>query len=556
MESHSWLVVCLPLLACASAATYREPRPSVLTSRGRVEGLLVDSAEAFLGVPFAEPPVGTARFLPAQLKKPWKPKIVEARAFAKACWQGDDNATLYSEDCLQLNLWRPLNTESSDRLPVMVYIHGGAFSGGGIWVQDSVQLGDVFAARQRVIVVTIAYRLGPLGFLALEELGPLSGGASGGMNGILDQIIALRFLQEELRYFGGDPAKVTVVGESAGAQSVTGMLVSPEARGLFRAAVIESGAAAFSPLWRFGDYTDGISRGRLFLASRKCTNLTCLQQLPAKDMYWHASGSIPKVVRAFLWDYLWTEAWVDGRVLPKEKTVSELLQDPANLNVKSIMLGANSADGVTIYAPFDWLPPFWSNSSLLYSTSMSLWWHSVYHLHAPDVLHAYPLSDYGRNALVAFVEADGDYTVTCPTLALVNATSALGVPTYLYMFAHNTQADTSYWSGWKVPPTFASHGAELPFVFGRPGDGVSFRDDDWALANATQDYWGAFVREGDPNIGKQTQWPPFQGPHGQHMRLQGSGPRQSTDFRFDLCNFWKQYLMLPKLNTATVLVEV
>mmetsp|Transcript_66595 Transcript_66595/g.124276 ORF Transcript_66595/g.124276 Transcript_66595/m.124276 type:complete len:557 (+) Transcript_66595:39-1709(+) len=553
---QSKLAVWHALLAFCAAAPYREPRPSVLTTRGRVEGLLTQNSEAFLGVPFAEPPLGDARFLPARLKQPWKPKTLEARGFAKACWQGDDNATLYSEDCLMLNIWRPLNTESTDRLPVLVYIHGGAFSGGGIWVQDSVQLGDVFAARQQVIFVTIAYRLGPLGFLALEELRPVSAGGNGGMNGVYDQIIALRFLQEELSYFGGDPSKVTVVGESAGGQSVTGLLVSPEARGLFRAVVIESGAAAFSPLWRFGNHSEGITRGQLFMSSRKCSDLECLRQLPASDMYWHAKGSVPKVVHEWFRDYLWTDAWVDGRVLPMNKTVSELLQDSSNLNAQRIMLGANSADGVTIYAPFDWLPPFWSNSSLLYTSSMSMWWKTFYHLHAPHVQQVYPLRNYGGNALVAFVEADGDYTVTCPTLALANATYALGVPTYLYMFAHNTQADTSYWSGWKVPPSFASHGAELPFVFGRPGDGVSFENEDWLLANATQDYWGAFVREGDPNAGKHAPWPQFQGHRGLHMRLQGSGPQPADDYRFELCNFWKQYMMLSELETAAGLVEV
>jgi len=543
------------LLAPHMCCQERPRPPTVLTSRGMVEGFVWGQSEAFLGIPFAEAPVGDRRFLPAVLKSPWGPQTLPAHSFAKACWQGDDNATLYSEDCLYLNLWRPLHTVQTAKLPVLVFIHGGAFSGGGVWVQDSVQLGDVLSVSQHVIVVTLAYRLG---FLALKELVRVSGGASGGMNGVLDQIAALRFLQQELEAFGGDPAKVTVVGESAGGQSVTALLVSPQARGLFRAAVIESGAAAYSPLWRFGSYSEGLNRGKLFMAFHKCSSLRCLRRIPAKNMYWHSGGgaAFPKSVRVWFRDFLWTEAWVDGGVLPKNETVGTLLQDVQNVNAKYLLLGANSADGMTIYAPFDWLPPFWSNSTVLYRLSMALWWNWVNKLPgwfpSSHVLQHYPLSSeqIGGNALAAFVEADGDNTVTCPTLELARAASKVGLPTYLYMYSYNSPADTSRSSNWGgVPVTFASHGSELPMVFGRPGDGVVFDRSDFALSRSMQSLWGAFVRTGDPNdlnwagsSGAKLLWPRFAGEQGKHLLFERAGPRVASDFRCARCNFWKPYL--------------
>ena len=221
--------------------------PIVQTSYGELRGTRAEGLHIFRGVPFARPPAGARRFRPPERPAAWA-GVRDATRFGPAAPQSlgllgpvfSLGITRMDEDCLSLNVWTP--GVDSRRRPVLVWIHGGAFVlGAG---SQSLYDGAVLARRGDVVVVTINYRLGSLGFLRLREL---SGGRlpASGNEGLLDQIAALEWVRDEIAAFGGDPGNVTIFGESAGAMSCAALLGAPRARGLFHRAILQSGAANY-----------------------------------------------------------------------------------------------------------------------------------------------------------------------------------------------------------------------------------------------------------------------------------------------------------------------
>jgi len=217
---------------------------SIVTTRyGKLEGEEQDGLHVFKGIPFAAPPIGALRWLAPQPLAPWN-GMREARRFGPTAPQNPSLLAAMktegeqSEDCLYLNVWTPGADRA--RRPVMVWIHGGAFSIGG--AAQSIYDGRTLARRGNVVVVTINYRLGPLGFLRLTDLTNGKIPATGN-EGVLDQIAALRWVRENIAEFGGDPENVTIFGESAGGMSVGTLLAAEWARGLFHKAIPQSGAS-------------------------------------------------------------------------------------------------------------------------------------------------------------------------------------------------------------------------------------------------------------------------------------------------------------------------
>lgn len=221
----------------------------VSTPLGDVEGLRAsDGTEAFKGMPFAEPPLGALRFAPAEPKAAWTGTL-DAHEYGHQCLQGGlfGSGSTWgegNEDCLLVNVWRPRGTTPQSNLPVMFFIHGGAFvlgSGGSIEEGTNEHTGMYDGAKlasNGLIIMTINYRLTSFGFMRTSDG---VGGGSGGLNGINDQIVALQWARDNVASFGGDPAQITIFGESAGSLSVCMLLVSPLAAGLFRRAIMESG---------------------------------------------------------------------------------------------------------------------------------------------------------------------------------------------------------------------------------------------------------------------------------------------------------------------------
>src|SRR4051812_20433483 len=250
--SRSWPLRVRGARATAAPLTCRnmQTSPIVETTAGRVAGTIEDSLAVFKGIPYAAPPVGPLRFRPPQPIEPWTP---EQGATEYGPWAPQEPSALtalfgtgtvtQSEDCLTLNVWTPAVDDA--RRPVMVWIHGGAFvTGAGSF---ALYEGHRLAARGDVVVVTVNYRLGVLGFAAHPALRDDESGAAGNW-GLLDQIAALRWVQENIANFGGDPANVTIFGESAGSMSVSTLLGTPMAAGLFRRAITQSGGAVGAPM--------------------------------------------------------------------------------------------------------------------------------------------------------------------------------------------------------------------------------------------------------------------------------------------------------------------
>ncbi|HSL86030.1 MAG TPA: carboxylesterase family protein, partial [Bacteroidales bacterium] len=236
------LLIVATLIRCSNGTSALLVR----VEGGRVEGVEENGITVFKGIPFAAPPVGDLRWKPPQPVKRWK-GVLKADRFAPACPQFQRimpgmTPVETSEDCLYLNVWTPAQS-SGERLPVMVWIYGGGFSMGSTSVP--LYSGENLA-RMGVVVVSVAYRIGPLGFMAHPGLTAESEHNASGNYGLLDQIAGLRWVQKNITAFGGDPSTVTIFGESAGAISVSILAASPLAKGLFRGAISQSGGS-FAP---------------------------------------------------------------------------------------------------------------------------------------------------------------------------------------------------------------------------------------------------------------------------------------------------------------------
>src|SRR5215469_3747471 len=259
-------------LGSAPAARSRPVGLVVSIADGQLRGKQVGSTYTYLGIPYAAAPVGPLRWQPPQPPQRWRGTRA-ATHFAPHCPQpaGVFGHPSTSEDCLYLNVFRPAKQVSS-KLPVMVWIHGGGFVGG-----ESDDYNPTALVADDVIVVTINYRLGALGFLAHPALASHPGGPAGDY-GLMDQQAALRWVKENIRAFGGNPANVTIFGESAGGQSVLLQLISPTARGLFAKAIAESGGYAQYPV----TLASAEAQGQAFATKAGCADQTakCLRSLP------------------------------------------------------------------------------------------------------------------------------------------------------------------------------------------------------------------------------------------------------------------------------------
>ena len=288
--------------------------PAIATEAGAISGVQEGGLSVYKGVPFAAPPVGDLRWrAPAPLTH-WT-GTRRADAFAPACMQDGvsmpgETPPVVSEDCLYLNLWTPVKS-AKERLPVIVWIYGGG------WINGSSSMplywGDRLA-QKGVVVVTIAYRLGPLGFLAHPELTRESPHHSSGNYGLMDQIAALEWVKKNIAAFGGDPKNVTIAGQSAGAMSVSILMASPLAKGLFQRAIGESGGL-FEPLQLAPKYllANAERDGEKYAASLGATSLQELRKLPAARLTGNAGGIVHPVIEPYLLPVSPYEAFSSGQ---------------------------------------------------------------------------------------------------------------------------------------------------------------------------------------------------------------------------------------------------
>ncbi|HEX5290261.1 MAG TPA: carboxylesterase family protein, partial [Streptosporangiaceae bacterium] len=293
------VIVAAALMAAGSAGASSAIGPVAATAGGAVRGMTVNSTEEFLGLPYAAPPTGALRWQPPAPPAPWS-GVREAVTFAPHCPQPPTpfGMASKSEDCLYLNVFAPAH--ATGNLPVMVWIHGGAFL-----VGESNDYDPAALVRRGVVVVTLNYRLGALGFLADSALASRPGGPSGNY-GLMDQQAALHWVQRNIRGFGGNPRDVTIFGQSTGGQSVLAQMASPGARGLFTQAIVESGTDELTQ----APLATAEAAGAAFAAKVGCaagtpaSTAACLRSLPVSIIVGNE-------------DSFGYEPDVDGAVLPR-----------------------------------------------------------------------------------------------------------------------------------------------------------------------------------------------------------------------------------------------
>lgn len=517
------LVVMAMLVSLAPGCVVAGNAPVVRIDSGQVSGARSGGIDVYRGIPYAAPPVGDLRWREPRPVKPWS-GVRRCTVFGPECPQvvltGKDSVGAkrpQSEDCLYLNVWTPAGSSSS-RLPVMFWIHGGAYQlgAGSAPLYDGQKL-----AERGVVVVTINYRLGPLGFLALPQLTEESGHGSSGNYGLLDQQAAMRWVKKNISAFGGDPRRVTIFGESAGAMSVCTQMTSPLSKGLFQQVISESSLF--------------IDRGLLMHATRPlvqaerigqryATNLGCggatdvLAAMRAKPVDELISKHLLEGPGLFLSDALFMPV-IDGYVLP---------QEPGDVFARGeqsavpLLIGSNSEEGNLF--TFAKLITLERMPVPEYERKIKQYFGE----YADDVLAMFPVkrqSDIPGSLSKVFTAFD--FTSVARWAAARQV--AIGQKVYLYQFSKRP-----------LPPMGLlgpCHGSELAFVFGTLVDGRShtgeqesltslllhdfkrdlketlvqnFARTDLDLSGQMMDYWTNFAKAADPNgSGTTIEWPGY-----------------------------------------------
>lgn len=479
--------------------------PHATPPAGPLQGQWVDAQRevaAFLGVPYAQPPVGLRRFCPPEPLEPWTAQR-DATAFGASCpqpdWAIQPVTGPVDEDCLYLNIWCPAQRDDA-LYPVMVWIHGGAFATGA----GSKPLYDGAAlARAGVVLVTINYRLGPLGFLAHPALSAESAHGVSGNYGLLDQIAALRWVRDNIAAFGGDPHCVTVFGESAGAVSVGCLLVSPLAEGLFHRAILQSGTAdsVCVPLRGSDDTSPGAERAGIDAAARlgiEGTGPKAARALRARSAEEILRGVPPRLGLFGSGTKFWPV--IDGYVLADSPraTLAAGKHHPV-----PVLIGTNADEG-TLFMAIQ--PPIkravgyrWVLRGLLGSD-------------AAQVEALFPVkSDAEVVGQLSRLVTVGCFTAPARRLAR-SLSEQPGSPVYLYHFSRVCP-------GLREKGLGATHGAEIAYLFGTDPPQWGFTPTDRALGDALRDAWVRFARTGDPNGGKLPAWPAYRRDAEVHLEL-------------------------------------
>ena len=522
-------VFTLISVATASADNSSHRRPIAFTESGLVIGSTTDGENEFLGIPYAAPPVGALRWRPPKRYGFFPGFVLEATQFGSACTQPGG---IGRENCLFLNVYTP-GKESGDRrghgLPVMFWIHGGGLIDGSSTPYNPERL-----VKKGVIVVTIHYRLGYLGFFAQSAID--AEGHLNGNYGLMDQQFALGWVRRNIASFGGDPDRVTIFGESAGGQSVYAQLASPLAAGMFRGAISESGSYAefqdyFSNIVTLGvgetQGTTAVPSGAAIADSVGCTNQTasCLRAVPASTMV--AAEPFPLY------------PFVDGTLLTQ--TMSAAFAS-GEFNHVPVISGTNH-DEYRLFVALD--RDLVGNpilTSAEYDSAVATLWGPAL---APPVLALYPFASYptGGEALGA---SGTDGAFSCAA-RIADQSLAKFVPTYTYEFNdENAPPAQSAFGGLLTFPLGAYHSSELQYlfpgidVFGLP---VTLSSQQMQLSDAMVRYWTQFAKKGDPNFSGEPLWSPYSASTDEFQSLIPPAPVVESNFdsSHQCSTFWDTF---------------
>jgi para-nitrobenzyl esterase len=494
-----WLVAvaaCAVLQPSTAAA-----QPPVTVDGGLVQGIAEGGLAIYKGIPFAAPPVGDLRWRAPQPVTAW-PGTRPADKYAPACVQsmGTPPPSGTSEDCLYLNIWTPARS-ATEKLPVLVWIYGGGFNGGATSypVHDGARL-----AKRGVVLVTVAYRVGVIGFFAHPELSAESPQRVSGNYGVLDMIAGLQWISRNIAAFGGDPGRVTIFGESAGGIAVSMLCASPAAKGLFHGAISQSGGS-FGPSRKDPQpgenmrvLADAEASGVEFARAAGAGSITALRALSPEKLLEARRGQ-----RGMAWPI------VDGRVIPGDQYS---LYEGGRFNDTPILVGYNSDEGLSFTRV---------KTAAEYAAAVR----ERYGPFADRLLAAYPTE--GERVTKTARDLARDSAFGWHTWSWARLQSARGKgKAFLYYFDQHPPRTP----GSPDADHGAPHGVDVPYVFenlqGSPAAAERY------ISETMATYWTNFAKRGDPNGEGVPAWPPFSDSNPVVMHLgptARTGPVPSTD---------------------------
>ncbi|XP_066494025.1 fatty acyl-CoA hydrolase precursor, medium chain-like [Tiliqua scincoides] len=499
------LLVCTPDL---SAHGHNPASPEVVTKHGRLRGQQIYIGEAernvsvFLGVPFAKPPIGPLRFSPPEPPEPWS-SLRNATSYPPMCLQ--DRATgqqlsddftnrkeklswTMSENCLYLNIYTPATSDMKEKLPVMVWIHGGGLAVGAASTYD----GSALAAFENVIVITLQYRLNIFGFFSTGDE------FARGNWGLLDQVAALRWIQENIADFGGDPKSVTIFGESSGGSSVSLLVLSPLANGLFHKAISESGVAFIEPS-TFHPAETAKKTAALAGCDPAVTTaemVHCLREKTGEEIL-NVTLKLSIIMMPPV---------VDGVFLPKSGLE---LYTAKEINEVPYMIGVNNHEFgrlLPILLKFPDLTEGLDKEMVISVIKAMKHMTGVppEHVHILEEEYLVGTEDPSqlRDQLADLL---GDCMFVVPSIKIAKLHRDAGYPVYFYEFQHQPSA----YAGVRPDYVRSDHGDEIGFVFGKPFLAGDATEEEQHLSRKVMSYWANFARTGDPNSEGLVTWPAY-----------------------------------------------
>lgn len=496
---------------------------TVSTQYGDIQGSADGSVYQFLGIPFASPPVGNLRWKAPQEPVAWSGTL-NTTAFAPVCPQKkfEQGSTAYTlegdEDCLYLNVYTP--KLGTDTLPVLVFIHGGGNQQGGAGEEGGgtqMFVGKNMAERGNAVVVTIQYRLGPLGFLAHPGLEPENGHSTSGNYALMDQILALKWVKNNIANFGGDPTKVMVFGESAGGLNVGNLLTSPLAAGLFQRACIQSAMPVIST------YNSARTEGVSFVNNYTTTGtdidkIAFMRTVPADSLIKDetspiSGGMVQQAWKAVVDNYVFTDTPFNAF-------------ESGNYNKVPLIIGSNSEE-MSLSAPATVTPAM---VTLLINSYFT----------APNRAAAqalYPPGSSNEEAKASYIKMTSDAQFTLGTRRTAQCVSQnQSQPVYRYFFTHKHTVAALAALG-------SYHGMELFYVFNTwenatLGSGILFKAADDSVQTNMLKYWVTFANNGNPNGPDLVNWPRYNSATDCYLEIKATPNGNQTGIRKAECDLW------------------
>lgn len=470
---------------CGICSAYAQQTPSnnkatplikTTVQQGEIEGVIHENYALYKAIPYAEAPVGQLRWKAPVAKKPWQ-GVLKAENWGNRPPQPTDpnqtgNDIPMSEDCLYLSIQTPAKT-ADERLPVFVMIHGGAFlTGSYSGTQENF-------VREGIVYVSIEYRLGALGFMAHPELSKESSNGTSGNYGIMDQIMALQWIHDNIAAFGGDPANVTIAGESAGAISVSMLCASPKCKGLFQRAISESG----SSFWPVAESRGG-NTAMCSAKAAETVGADFLKKLGVKNIKQARKLPFDKIVAATQMESFWPV--VDGDVIVDDQYK---LYEKGEYNDVDVLIGTNSDEG-------------WLFTRELPVEAYKGYVSSTYGDWAERMLQVYPATTpHEAHCAMADIFRDGSFAWGTYAWAKLQARSSKK-NVYMYYF------DQSSENMFMRSPRGGNHVAEMAFIYDWHMGPMTPAEEQ--MARIMPQYWINFTKTGNPNSDLMPYWPTFQ----------------------------------------------